>query len=137
MDNEILAPDLDLLISNIKEIQHLCYNESLQLGWHTNPKTGVLRTWEENNEMFPTRIALCHSELSEAMEGHRKGLMDDHLPERLMAEVELADAVIRIFDLAGNMQYDLGSAIVAKLLYNRQRPDHKMENRLKVGGKTY
>jgi NTP pyrophosphatase (non-canonical NTP hydrolase) len=80
---------------------------------------------------------LIVSELSEAMEGHRKSLMDDKLPHRKMAEVEIADAAIRIFDLAGAMRYDLGAAIMEKLAFNAQRADHKIENRLKPGGKAY
>jgi hypothetical protein len=46
---------------------------------------------------FGELIALCHSELSEALEGHRKTLQDDKLPHRKMAEVELVDCMIRIF----------------------------------------
>jgi len=46
-------------------------------------------------------LMLMTSELAEAMEGHRKGLMDDKLPHRRMLEVELADALIRGLDLAG------------------------------------
>ena len=125
------------MIESINHIQKVCYSESYLLGWHNDPKTGLPRTAEENDERFPLRIALCHSELSEAMEGHRKGLMDDHLPHRLMAEVELADAIIRVFDLANTMGYDMGTAIFEKLEYNRERKDHKMENRMKEGGKKY
>lgn len=63
--------------------------------------------------------------------------MDDHLPDRPMIEVELADAVIRIADLAGYLGLDLGGAIMAKLEYNRRRADHKLENRAKQGGKAF
>lgn len=71
------------------------------------------------------------------MEGDRKQLMDDKLSHRSMFEVELADAVIRIFDLAGSQGLDLGGAIVEKLAYNQQREDHKIENRKNDGGKKY
>jgi hypothetical protein len=71
------------------------------------------------------------------MEGARKGLMDDKLPARTMLEVELADAVIRIFDMAGGLHLDLGGAIAEKLAYNASRADHKPENRIKPGGKTF
>ena len=125
------------IIPAIQELQDLCYGESVRLGWHNNLKTGEPMTFEETNERFPMRIALCHSELSEALEGHRKDLMDDHLPHRKMAEVELADAVIRVFDLGGNMGYDLAGAIYDKLCYNRHRQDHKLENRKLGGGKAY
>jgi len=126
---------------NIKQAADLltdtCYKASVASGWHINPKTGVARTAEENKDLFPVRIALCHSELSEALEGDRKDIMDDHLPNRKMAEVELADAVIRIFDLAGSMKFDLGGAIAEKLLYNASRADHKISSRNAKGGKAY
>ena len=83
------------------------------------------------------KLCLSHSEVSEAMEGHRKGLMDDKLPHRPMIEVELADAVIRIADLAGALGLDLGGAIAEKMAFNAKRPDHKPENRAKEGGKAY
>ena len=81
-------------------------------------------------------IALMHSELSEALEGYRKGLMDDKLPHRPMVEVEFADTIIRICDCAGGLGLDLGGAIREKLAYNAQREDHKAENRRLAGGKT-
>ena len=83
------------------------------------------------------KIALIHSEISEAMEGHRKGMRDDHLTNRLSIEVELADAVIRIADLCGALGLDLGGAISEKLEYNASRADHKPENRRAEGGKAY
>ena len=126
---------------NIQQAAHIlteaCYGGAKAAGWHNDIKTGLLRTPEQNHELFPTRIALCHSELSEALEGHRKGLMDDKLPDRPMSEVELADTVIRVFDLAGCMGYDLGAAIAEKLAYNASRADHKIENRKQAGGKAY
>ncbi len=143
-------------------------------------------------------LMLVVSELSEALEGHRKNLMDDKLPHRPMVEVELADAYIRLLDVAGgfgfrverlksvfgiypnfgenlieltgtvvemhrinkyrsdrhfdtylssaltqieqlsaHMGYDLPGAFAAKMLYNSDRPDHKLENRRAEGGKKY
>jgi len=67
-------------------------------------------------------LALIHSEISEALEADRKDLMDDKLPHRKGLEVELADAAIRIFDMAGGLDLDLGGAIVEKLEFNRKRP---------------
>lgn len=82
-------------------------------------------------------IALMHSELSEALEGERKNLMDDHLPDRPAAEVELADCLIRIFDYAYAFGYDLEGAFQDKMKYNATREDHKLENRMKENGKKF
>ena len=85
----------------------------------------------------PEKLMLIVSEIAEAMEGHRKGLMDDKLPARPMLEVELADAVIRIFDLGGGLSLDLGGAIAEKLAYNATREDHSLEHRKAEGGKKF
>lgn len=66
-------------------------------------------------------LMLVVSELAEAMEGHRKSLKDDKLPWRPMLEVELADALIRIFDIGAGLGLDLGGAFVEKMAYNAQR----------------
>lgn len=82
-------------------------------------------------------IALITSELSECLEGERKNLMDDHLPHRRMAEVELADAIIRILDYAGGFGYDLQGAFDEKMVYNSKRKDHSHEQRKLKGGKQF
>lgn len=82
-------------------------------------------------------LALCHSELSEALEGVRKNLQDEKLPHRSAFEVELADVFIRLFDIAGAYKLDLGGAIAEKRAYNAKRADHKIENRLQENGKKF
>lgn len=82
-------------------------------------------------------LMLIVSELAEAMESHRKDLMDDKLPHRKGLEVELADALIRIFDLAGGLKLDLGNALVEKAAYNKSRIDHSAAHRLADGGKKF
>jgi NTP pyrophosphatase (non-canonical NTP hydrolase) len=99
---------------------------------HSDPETGVRCPVD-----VPQKLMLIVSEVAEAMEGHRKGLMDDKLPTRAMIEVELADAVIRIFDLAGSLGLDLPGAYVEKRAFNDVRPDHKVIARLAPGGKKY
>lgn len=101
------------------------------------------RWWQDVHTGEPIKrnmgemLCLVHSEISEAMEGHRKKMMDDHLPNRPMIEVELADAVIRIFDIAGGSGFDLGGAIREKLEYNAKRKDHTAEARREANGKAY
>jgi NTP pyrophosphatase (non-canonical NTP hydrolase) len=124
-------------------LQIVCHRASFHAGWWQNLKTGTnhieeihART-ELGINIVGTKIALIHSEVSEAMEGHRKDRMDDKLPHRRMIEVELADAIIRIADLAGALGLDLGGAIEEKLAFNAVRPDHKIEARQADGGKAY
>lgn len=90
-------------------------------------------------------IALIHSEISEALEGLRKNLPDDHLPQFPMELVELADALVRIFDYVGEYYpaskndngINLGNAFEQKMAYNSQRKDHKPENRIQADGKKF
>lgn len=121
-------------VEAISDLQESVYQQNLAAGWWTDLNTGKVKEKGNITEIL-AKLALVHSEVSEALEGARKGLMDDKLPNRPMIEVELADAIIRILDLCGHEGLDLAGAIQDKLLYNAHRSDHKMENRLKDGGK--
>lgn len=113
------------------ELTKACHGNALASGWHT-AENGARKIHNRAE-----RLMLIVSEAAEAMEGVRKGLMDDHLPDVPMHAAELADIAIRVFDEAGDCGYDLGTIIARKLAYNAQRADHRPENRALAGGKTF
>lgn len=94
--------------------------------------------WEDDNDNDAEKIALMHSELSEALEDLRSG----HPPEEVRYDVdgkpgkpggvpiELADVIIRIFDYCGRNGIDIEAAVVEKMNYNQSRP-------YKHGGKIF
>lgn len=53
-------------------------------------------------------LALIHSEISEHSEGELEEAMDDKLPHRMMDEVEMADALIRVLDYAAGFDHPIG-----------------------------
>jgi NTP pyrophosphatase (non-canonical NTP hydrolase) len=93
--------------------------------------------WWDKERNVGELLCLIHSEISEAMEGHRKDAKDQHLTEQASMTVELADALIRIFDLAGGLRLNLGTCFAEKFCYNQMRADHKIENRMAPEGKKY
>lgn len=95
----------------LNDVCKVCYHASFNKGFYADVEFN-----------FGEKIALIHSELSEALEADRKGLSSDHLPGRTGVEEELADAAIRIFDLAGFLDIQLGTVIREKLEFNAQRP---------------
>lgn len=114
-------------IGGVDSLQRLCHGLARHSGWWDGVTLDAT--------VFASKLALIHSEVSEALEGNRKNLMDSHLPHRRSDEVELADAVIRIFDLAGAAGMDLAGAIIEKLAYNQRRVDHTREHRASENGK--
>lgn len=120
------------ITTSLNMLRDVAHHNAVRGGWWHDPETG--KPIERNaGEIF----ALMHSEISEAMEGNRKGLMDKHLPHRVNEEVELADLIVRVMDYAGAKGYDIGGAVSEKMAYNMLREDHQPENRLKEGGKKY
>lgn len=135
-DNGVEVMDI---FDGLKNAQILCHGLAQKSGWWIDTETGEdVRTWPKKflNLWIASKLMLVVTEAAEAMEGHRKDLPDDKLPHRRMLEVELADALIRIFDLAGGLGFDIAGAVVEKLAFNQQRADHKLENRTAAGGKS-
>jgi hypothetical protein len=80
-----------------------------------------------NHDAVLAKLALVHSELSEAVEEAREDRWTEwhssskpDKPEGFV--IELADAVIRLFHIAGLLGLDLEAAVRDKTAYNETRP---------------
>lgn len=93
-------------------------------------KTALDKGWWDDDRPIGTSIALVHTELSEALEAHRRGdPPDDKIQEYTGLEAEFADAVIRIMDIGKRFGLDISGAIIAKKKFNKTRS-------YRHGGKT-
>lgn len=84
-----------------------------------------------DNDDLVVKLALVHTEISEAVEELRdapktgRGLADIDFEDSgkpVGFGIELADAVIRIADLAGHVGVDLDKMVRLKMDYNDTRP---------------
>lgn len=96
---------------NILELQKSIHQLAIEKGW-----------WESDREI-PELLCLIHSEISEALEAYRiRGIerwVKNNKPEGVA--VELADAIIRILDLAEYFGFDMEEEILEKHKFNNTR----------------
>ena len=84
--------------------------------------TAMVKGWWDDERNNGELIALMHSELSEGLEALRTNAKSDKIKEFYGIEEELADILIRIFDMVGDRKYRLAQALLAKMEYNKSRP---------------
>jgi NTP pyrophosphatase (non-canonical NTP hydrolase) len=69
--------------------------------------------WDDTCKI-PAILALIHSEVSEALEGFRKG-------DKVNFSEEMAEVLIRVLDCTGGLEIDIDAAVRAKLEKNKTR----------------
>lgn len=116
---------------SINEWVRACHSLSKSKGWYEGQTDRVRDGLDDNHidklkeEHIPEKLCLIHSEVSEALEAYREGDMGFRLGKNGKPEgfdAEIADIVIRCFDLAGALDIDLESAIRMKHEFNETRP---------------
>lgn len=101
-----------------------CYTIAQEHGFWDDVKEGAPISSQKVSE----KLMLVVDEVAEAHEEVRKGRLYDVIhyegAKPCGLPIELADAVIRIFDLAMALDINIEQAISEKMEYNRTRP-HK------------
>lgn len=128
--NAALKPSEEQRIC-IETINKLCRdanNTAIDKGWWKERDMLLNAAVEAGCEQFceatiqASCLALIASEVSEALEAVRHGNPpDDKVSQFSGLEAELADVLIRVFDMAAAFDLNLGEAVVAKMAMNATR----------------
>jgi NTP pyrophosphatase (non-canonical NTP hydrolase) len=109
---------------SLNEMADAAYKNSAAKGFWDEHKTGALHP-----ETISSKLALIHSEVSEALEDARGGAMKTRFLSETGREgkpvgfpTELADIIIRVGDLAARLGIDLEDEVTTKMVYNATRP---------------
>lgn len=107
-------------MKDLNRLSREIHENNVKVGWWNDDARG-------NPPCIFEKLQLVSTEIAEATEGERKDQMDDHLPDRKMAEVELADTLIRVLDIGGKL----------KLWYNPEFQPHPFINKKSSVGKQH
>ncbi len=119
-------------MGELRKLQKAVHELAQEKGWYDGAPDIATAEQQAWVNWLGARLALVHSEVSEALECVRRGQMartykhspvdglgDANKPEGL--PTELADVVIRVLDLCESLGIDLELEIVCKHAFNRTR----------------
>jgi len=75
--------------------------------------------WWDKERSIPELLCLIHSEVSEALEAYRNDIPEGEIG--CLSE-ELADVVIRVWDMCEYLEIDIAEAVNKKHIINLSRP---------------